>query len=306
MSIRNSRKSGQKDGTKLSGRIEDLGTWITSIIKQFIADSPENTLEDEKNEKAWSEPIVGFSNGGDPLYQFYRDDIGQFYLTPLEAFTRVFPNVPIKPNQLTVISWILPHTEATKSEHRRQTVFPTERWARARIFGEKVNDKLRKHVVAKLTDAGFEAVAPGIPPLLKSEKSHKYLNASTWSERHAAYAAGLGTFGLCDGLITPVGKAMRCGSVITKIDIQPSKRPYNDHHAYCLFYSKGTCGKCIDRCPVEAISKESGHNKVKCSKHLDTTREYVQTHYGFKGYGCGLCQTSVPCESGIPKGTDSR
>jgi len=46
----NSRKSGQKDGTKLSGKIEDLGTWIISIIKQFIAQSPENTLEDEKND----------------------------------------------------------------------------------------------------------------------------------------------------------------------------------------------------------------------------------------------------------------
>ena len=289
---------------KLSNRIEDSGTWITSIIKQFIAKSPENTLKDEKNEKAWGEPIVGFSNGGDPLYQFYKRDIGQFYLTPSEAFARVFPNVPVKPSQLTVTSWILPHTEATKTEHRKQKAFPTERWARARIFGEDVNDKLRRHVIAKLSDSGFEAVAPGMPPLFKSEESQKYLNASTWSERHAAYAAGLGTFGLCDGLITTIGKAIRCGSVIAKIDIQPSIRRYDDHHAYCLFYSNGICGKCIDRCPVGAISKEKGHDKVKCSEHLEETREYVQTHYGFKGYGCGFCQTAVPCESGIPHKTD--
>ncbi len=286
----------------MSDRIKDSGTWITSIIKQFIAESPENTLKDEKNEKAWDEPIVGFSNGGDPLYQFFKDDIGQFYLTPSEAFARVSTKMPVRPNQLTVISWILPHTEATKSEHRKQKAFPTERWARARIFGEEVNDKLRRHVITKLFGAGFEAVAAGMPPLFKSEKSQKYLNASTWSERHAAYVAGLGTFGLCDGLITPVGKAMRCGSVIAKISIHPSLRRYNDHHAYCLFYSKGACSKCIDRCPVGATSKKSGHDKVKCSKHLETTREYVQTNYCFKGYGCGLCQTAVPCESGIPKG----
>jgi len=249
---------------------------------------------------------VGFSNGGDSLYQFYKDDIGQFYLTPSEAFARIFPKVTVKSNQLTVISWILPHTEATKSEHRRQTRFPTERWARARIFGEEVNDKLRGHVITKLSDAGYEAVAPGISPLLEREKSRKYLFASTWSERHAAYASGLGTFGLCDGLITPVGKAMRCGSVIAKINIQPSRRPYNDHHAYCLFYSKGICGKCIIRCPTGAISKDGGHDKVKCSKYVNMTREYVQTHYGFKGFGCGFCQTGVPCESRIPKETDCR
>jgi epoxyqueuosine reductase QueG len=41
--------------------------------------------------------------------------------------------------------------------------------------------------------------------------SEKYVFSSNWSERHAAYTAGLGTFGLCDGLITPLGKAMRVG-----------------------------------------------------------------------------------------------
>jgi len=36
--------------------------------------------------------------------------------------------------------------------------------------------------------------------------------ASSWSERHAAYAAGLGTFSLNDALITPKGIAHRLGS----------------------------------------------------------------------------------------------
>jgi epoxyqueuosine reductase QueG len=202
-----------------------------------------------------------------------------------------------------VISWILPHTEATKSEHRKQTRFPTEHWARARIIGEEVNDKLRRYVVSALLEAGYKAVASALSPLWEGRESAKYLYASTWSERHAAYTAGLGTFGLCDGLITPKGKAMRCGSVIAKIDIPPSSRPYKDHHAYCLHYAKGTCGKCIERCPAGAISK-AGHNKVKCREYVNMTREYVKTHYNFDGYGCGLCQTGVPCESGIPKDID--
>ena len=37
-------------------------------------------------------------------------------------------------------------------------------------------------------------------------------------ETHAAHAAGLGTFGLCDGLITPIGKAIRVGSVVAKMN----------------------------------------------------------------------------------------
>jgi epoxyqueuosine reductase QueG len=92
---------------------------------------------------------------------------------------------------------------------------------------------------------------------------------------------------------------MRCGSVIAKIKIPPTPRPYKDHHAYCLFYSQGTCGKCIVRCPADAVTK-SGHDKLKCKAYLDKTRTYVTSNFGFEGYGCGFCQTGVPCESKIP------
>ena len=123
---------------------------------------------------------------------------------------------------------------------------------------------------------------------------------SPWSERHAAHASGLGTFGLCDGLITPVGKAIRCGSVVARISVEPTPRPYTDHRAYCLFFSRGKCRKCIQRCPVGAVS-ESGHDKARCYAFLmENTRTYVKEHYGFEGYGCGFCQSGVPCESGIP------
>jgi len=35
-------------------------------------------------------------------------------------------------------------------------------------------------------------------------------------------------------------------------------------------------------------------------KHLARSREYVKETYKFEGYGCGLCQVGVPCETGIP------
>lgn len=279
--------------------------WIESVVKEFVRESPDNSLKNKDNERAWAEPLVALSSGVDPLYQFYKKDIGEFYFSPLEMFSRTFPKVETTADQLAVVSWILPHTEATKNEHRKETRFPTERWARARMFGEEFNDALRRHVVAAFTKEGHEAVAPSLSSLWGTRAFGKYFITSNWSERHAAYTAGLGTFGLCDGLITPVGKAMRCGSVIAKIAVPPSKRPYTSHHAYCLFYSKGICGKCIDRCPVGAISK-AGHDKMKCSRYVDSMWGYVRTHYGFKGYGCGLCQTGVPCESGIPSEINAR
>ncbi len=278
--------------------------WIEGIIKTFIETSPQNTLQNNINDKAFETPLVGFSGGDDPLYEAYKDHVGPFHMTPWEIFAVTLRDLSVKPQELTVISWILPHTSATKADNRKERFYPSERWARARIYGEEVNVKLRKHVVESFESKGYRAIAPGLTPQFSMRISSKYGFASTWSERHAAYAAGLGTFGLCDGLITPVGKAMRVGSVIAQIQIPPTPRPYTDHHAYCLFFTQGICGECIPKCPVGAIT-EKGKDKETCLKHLfPTTSEYVISNFGFKGYGCGHCQTGVPCESKIPSKHD--
>lgn len=128
--------------------------------------------------------------------------------------------------------------------------------------------------------------------------------ASTWSQRHIAYAAGLGTFSLSDGFITPKGIAMRCGSVVTDLGVPPSPRSYPHHLANCLFYVDGSCRRCIERCPGDAIS-EKGHDKHKCFSILfEEQKPWLEGAHG-AGYigdyaGCGLCQTKVPCEGGIP------
>jgi epoxyqueuosine reductase QueG len=283
----------------LSSQIE-VSKWLTALIQGFIILSPENTLQTNPREKAFSEPLVGFSKGDDPIFDAYKDLVGPFHLTPMEIFTYSFPSIIVSPEELTVISWILPQTEATKEDNRNETTYPSERWARARIFGEQVNNKLRNYVVAELEKMGKEAVAPIFSSLWEIKTSDRFGRASSWSERHAAYASGLGTFGLCDGLITPRGKAMRAGSVVARIQTEPTRRPYTDHQEYCLFYSQGVCGKCIPRCPVDAITKE-GHDKEKCFAFLKPiTSDYVKTHFKFDGYGCGMCQTKVPCESKIP------
>jgi len=278
----------------------DLQKWMKGSIKAFILNSPENNLQNPENEKAWAEPLVGFASGDDPLFEAYKDHVGPFHFTPLEIFSRTFPGINAEAGDLTVISWILPQSDKTKADHRRETQYPSERWARARIFGEKVNAKLRRHVVAALESAGHAAVAPQLSPLWERKESPKYGFASCWSERHAAFASGLGTFGLSDGLITPRGKAMRCGSVVAHIRIPVEERPYQDHHAYCLFFTKEKCGNCIQRCPAGAIS-EKGHDKIACRKYIrEVTAEYVKTKFHMEGYACGLCQTGVPCESKIP------
>jgi epoxyqueuosine reductase QueG len=283
----------------MKNNTEITGDWIRGLISDFIATSPHNTMKNKNEDPAWDDVLIGFVSGADQIWQQYKEYVGAFHWTPWEVFNQHCPNKPAGPEELTVISWVLPQREDVRKANRRSRKFPAEDWARIRVYGEAFNAELRKHVAESLTRSGHAAIAPMLVSNWTIVKSERFSYASSWSERHAAYAAGLGTFGLCDGLITARGKAMRAGSVVARVSLEPTPRPYNDHRAYCLFFADGTCGKCIDRCPVRAIT-EAGHDKEKCRKHLARSREYVKETYKFEGYGCGLCQVGVPCEAGIP------
>ena len=279
-------------------------SWITKIIKDFVTQSPLNDMGFEEPERIFDTPLVGFSSGLDPLYDEYKSHIGNFYFTPLELFAESFPGKKYSAEDLTVVSWIIPSTAVTRKEHGAQKRYPSERWARTRDLGEKFNNAIRIQVVEQLKAAGVAGVAPLLAPHWARYSEGPYAPCSNWSERHAAYAAGLGTFGLCDGLITPVGKAVRIGSVIAAIQIPPSTRPYDDHHAYCLHFTENICRKCIPRCPIKALSQE-GHDKKPCMQYVEhTMNKYIKKEYGLETYACGLCQCNVPCTDKIPTSED--
>ena len=280
----------------------DLPPFVERCIRDFLAVPGNNTLGPGTTDKAWDDVLLGYSSATDDLFASLKEHIGPFHWTPAEAFALgASHGAPARPDDLTVISWALCHTEATKVANRMETRFPSEPWARARMFGQTVNGALHVALVNALARRGHPAVAPGLLPQWGERESPEYGRASTWSERHVAHISGLGTFGLAGGLITERGQAVRLGSVVVRATIPPTPRPYSDPFAYCLFFARGTCGSCADRCPVGSVSRE-GRDKDACARHLrPVTEEYVRREFGFVGYGCGLCQTAVPCESGVPK-----
>lgn len=269
---------------------------IENLIKKYIREYNEKN----ENEIYFDEPIVGFSKGDDQLFKVIKEDIGKFYWTPLDAFLQEYPKDRLPEDNLTVVSWILPHTNVTKEMQRKEKKYPSKNWVEGKFYGEKLNNNLRKNIVHVLRSIGFKAVAPILLNGWRKFETDKYGTVSSWSERHAAYVSGLGTFGLCDGLITKAGKAHRCGSVIINMKLEPTKREYENHNDYCLYYATGTCKRCIERCPADAIS-ETGHDKEKCNQyHNEVTKPYILEKYNIKSSSCGLCQTDVPCESKIP------
>ena len=282
---------------------QDPALFIEKHIKSFVRDNPENRLTHIDGSPIWDEPLVGFARGDDPLFQEYKTVIGDFHLTPREVMEKTLaarPGSPKPGDSLSVICWVLPSTDKTRRSNRKQNKGPSREWTHTYKHGEVFNSMVRAEVVRLLQELGYPAVAPFAADFFQ----RLYLAngpASNWSERHACYAAGLGTFSLTDAFITPRGMAMRCGSVVTTLGLPPTTRQYAHHYANCPFYVDGSCGACIQRCPAQAIT-EKGHDKLKCEAYLHKISAELQPVYQVTtGVGCGLCQTGVPCESRIPK-----
>ena len=246
--------------------------------------------------------LVGFVSGNDPLFDEYKQIIGNFHLTPAEVyswFCEANNIVPSPIEKISVVAFILPINEYTKKENFEYSrEWPSERWAHTRLFGEMANEKLQAYLVDELKIEGINAIAPTLEKKLfrMIPKHENGVWASTWSHRHMAFAAGLGSFGLSDGFLNKKGIAMRCGSIVVdyKLPSDAASRP-SDPYAYCR-----ECGKCIERCPVEAITLDNRHDKAKCSLHCFKTTRYIKKNYKINIYACGLCQVGVPCENGMP------
>ena len=281
---------------------------LEQLIKNFINESESNKRKQLDHGTYWEEPLIGFASGIDPLFFEYKTVIGPFHLTPREVISAALKErgrslLFTEIEQISVISWVLPASEDTRKSNRLENQFPSKLWAYTRDFGEACNSALKKHVVTFLEDLGHIAVAPTLTPTFQFIRDEKVGWASPWSERHVAYACGLGTFSLNDGLITPKGMAMRVGSVVTLLKLTPSEKKYRDYRENCLQFRNEKCGKCIKRCPAGAIT-ERGHDKDKCHEYVSSeVLKAKRSGYGLQNPppSCGLCQTDVPCEFEIPR-----
>jgi epoxyqueuosine reductase len=283
---------------------KNLNANIEKLIKNYTAESAANRLKDIDGSPIFDEPLIGFADGDAAIFDEYKKIIGDFHLTPRQVLATHLQakGIALRPDKVSVVSFIMPATEQTRISLRQETLVASLRWNHTRWQGQDFINELSKYIAAEIEKLGFAAIAPEQSPYFKLQS---IAAGSTWSQRHIAYAAGLGTFSLSDGFITPKGMAMRAGSVVTDAPLSPSPLPYAHFRANCLFYRGLACGKCIKRCPAGAIS-ENGHDKQKCFDFLNTGQKKILQELGREsGYvgryvACGLCQTGVPCEAGIP------
>ena len=259
-------------------------TEITEFIENYVA---EYERRDEIATK-YGEPLVGFADAYHPYIQGLPEFISPSHDLPQN----------VVPDAKTIIAYYIPFTRELAKTNRTEGILASPEWARAyeetnALFGE-LNAALIEFIHAKAGHAGISPKAATWNPELK---------ISDWSQRHIAYAAGLGTFGLNNMLITKRGCCGRYSTVITNLDIEPDEPIETE---YCLFKKNGSCGVCAKNCPAGALTTE-GYDRSRCYElclknaaiYQDFGSSYLTedgTEPNSEGSDvCGKCITSSPC-----------
>lgn len=122
--------------TKFSGiDLKNPEESIKEEIEQFVAVSPGNKKPLPEEGPYFEKPLVGFASACDPLFEAYKEIIGDFHLTPIEILSKLFPEHSSSWDKASVISWILPISSSTRQSNRKQTRGPSPAWEQTRIHG---------------------------------------------------------------------------------------------------------------------------------------------------------------------------
>jgi hypothetical protein len=291
-----------------------LNTELLDFLIQEFENSNLNYLPNEfNNVKIFSSPLIGVAKGDDPIFQKFKEVVGPEHFTPLEMWISNGKN-PISPNQLRVLSIVFPFTqkiqeEALKPIKLKRLIIPSEYYSLGRNYANSFIENTLKNTISYLAKKGFNGVAGVLSEEFNVIVKERFY--STWSERHIAFAAGLGTFSLHEGLITEAGCNIRLGSIIIDCPLDVTLRKNDEPYSNCLFYVNGTCRQCIDRCPAHAIT-EAGHDKFLCHNYgsniarnmiprlqsfLKPYFQKVNGEWREESYpvGCAFCQFGVVC-----------
>ncbi|MCL6638794.1 MAG: epoxyqueuosine reductase [Firmicutes bacterium] len=242
---------------------------ISAFIERRVAEAGTRTV--------YRRPIVGFADALDELFHKVRQTCGPQHLMPSDLLA----------DARGVVAFFVPFTAGLVRLNARDTYIARE-WALAYIETNRLIGELCTDLAAELKSRGVKAAWVAPTHEFDAERL-----VATWSHRHVAYVAGLGTFGLNNMLITAAGCAGRLGSVVIDAPVQPTARPSEE---LCRHYRGRRCVVCVQRCPIGALTLE-GFDRKRCYAHL----LQVNSHFSDLPLCdvCGKCATG-PCALTVP------
>ncbi|MFW9895783.1 MAG: hypothetical protein ACFFD7_08260 [Candidatus Thorarchaeota archaeon] len=282
---------------------------IIEFLEDHFAQSNLNKLpKSYGGGKIFSKPLIGIARGDDPIFEKFKLVAAPRHMTPSEMWVASGCSDTINLSaQLRIISIVCPFSDQIRKESMKAELLPAEIYSIGRNYANAFKIDVLKKLIGLFQSRGFQATAG-----MLSEAFDIYEGLlSTWSERHIAFAAGLGTFSLHEGLITEVGCNIRLCSVITNAPLEVTPRQSDDPYANCLFYNNENCRECEKKCPGDAIDK-NGHDKLKCRAYgrkvqlemIKRLGSVLKPHWRrIRGeyrevkppVGCAFCQFGVPC-----------
>jgi hypothetical protein len=262
--------------------VPDLTTEeIRYFVAQLVRTDFRNALPEGDNPPIWDEPLVGIASADDPLFERFQDPevVGPGHRLPQEWL----------PGARSIISVFLPFTEHISKNYSKEQRYSAIEFSSGKWNGSKFLNVVRRALIRFAEQHGGQALAPNIDPRYDSDGWLPF-----WSERHTAFAAGLGTFGLHQNFISEKGCLGRLCSVVTTLILLPTPRRYTDAYGYCLYAFDGSCHACIKRCPTGAVT-DAGKLPGRCETH-GNKEHFKEWNYG----SCGHCSTLIPCSREIP------
>lgn len=250
-------------------------TKVRAALTESIWDFVKKYKRDNNLKTSWKKPLVGFADAKGEYIISLKDIVSQTHYLPCDFM----------PECTVVISYFLPFApEIGRSNIAGDE--PSRVWVTAYDETNEMFLHINENLAEAVENLGYSAVSPNPVGMIDGE--HIYSN---WSQRHIAYAAGLGTFGINNMLITEKGTCGRFYSIITDLPVKPDI-PLSEER--CLYKRTGSCGMCVRKCPVNALDTERPFDRNRCALRLDGFCRL------FGADVCGKCVVDLPCTCEIP------
>ena len=175
-----------------------------------------------QQEVIWECPIVKYAAADDPRFEQLKELVVPDHYLPADYL----------PEAKTVLSYFLPFKKEIEMSNRGGTE-ASEIWAKSYLITNEMAVELNNHIAEFVEKMGYAAAVPTDAGMI-SQKIPK----SRWSQRHIAYIAGQGTFGMNNMLISDKGCVGRYFSLVTTLQTEPDAIPQEER---CLYKKNGKC-----------------------------------------------------------------